>query len=77
MPSQISFEVSAMLSLVRKQPRQSSVSPRHQTTAPRRVPPKPLSCEEVSEVNRATFREGYNHCRWPKEVIEKFLTVQV
>jgi hypothetical protein len=28
-------------------------------------------------VNLATLREGVNHRRWPREVIEQFLAVQV
>lgn len=38
---------------------------------------RPLSIEELTQVNLATFREGRNHCRWPREVIERFLAVQV
>lgn len=66
-----------MLTLVARKSRYGFVAQRLRTTAPRRVPLKPLSVEELFEVNRATFREGFNHCRWPKEVIEKFLAAQV
>ncbi len=38
---------------------------------------RPLSIEELIQVDLATFREGRNHCRWPREVVEKFLAVQV
>ena len=38
---------------------------------------RPLSTDELTQVNLATFREGVNHCRWPREVIEKFLAAQV
>jgi len=38
----------------------------------RRVTP-----EELGVVNLATIREGVNHCRWPKEVIESFLAIEV
>ena len=33
--------------------------------------------QELCAVNLATIREGVNHCRWPREVIEKFLAVQL
>jgi hypothetical protein len=67
-----------MLSLVRQQAVQNPVSERRpQTTAPHLVPLRPLSTEELFQVHRATFREGRNHCRWPKEVIEKFLAEPV
>jgi hypothetical protein len=36
-----------------------------------------LTTEEVCRVNLATIREGINHCRWPREVIERFLAVEV
>ena len=32
-----------------------------------------LTDEELYKVNLATIREGVNHCRWPREVIERFL----
>lgn len=72
-----------MLSLVEKQVRNSSDSKRKTKTKLRSVPLRPLvqlrplSAEELCQVNLATFREGFNHCRWPKDVIEKLLTVQV
>ena len=66
-----------MLTLLEKQSGRTAVSKRQPTTAPRRVPLRPLSIEELFQVNRATFREGINHCRWPREVIERFLTAQV
>ena len=66
-----------MLALATKQSRYSSQSKLEKKTTARRFPLKPLSTEEVCQVNLATFREGVNHCRWPREVIEKFLAVQV
>ena len=66
-----------MLTLLEKRPSSHSQSRRRKTTAPRRLTLKPLSSEEVVQVNLVSFREGYNHCRWPREVIEKFLVVQV
>ena len=38
---------------------------------------RPVTAEELCEVNLATVREGVNHCRWPKEVIERFLAVEL
>mgnify|MGYP003297907139 CR=1 FL=1 len=38
---------------------------------------RPLTTDELCRVNLSTFREGFRHCRWPKDVIEKFLAVQV
>jgi len=35
-----------------------------------------LSTEELYKVNLATIREGINHRRWPREVIERFLLVE-
>ena len=64
-----------MLALAAKQYRHCSHE-RQKGITPRRFPLKPLSLEEVCQVNLATFREGVNHCRWPREVIEKFLAVQ-
>ena len=66
-----------MLALVRKESVSNSTSQRQQTTAPHRVTLRPLSTEELFEVHRATFREGRNHCRWPREVIERFLAEPV
>jgi hypothetical protein len=39
--------------------------------------PRPLTTDEVCQVNLATIREGVNHCRWPVEVIQRFLAVEV
>ncbi len=36
-----------------------------------------VTIEDLRKVNLATIREGVNHCRWPREVIEKFLAVEV
>jgi hypothetical protein len=35
-----------------------------------------LTTEELYQVNLATIREGINHRRWPREVIERFLLVE-
>lgn len=37
---------------------------------------RPLTTEELSQVHFVTIREGVNHCRWPREVIEQFLAVE-
>lgn len=36
-----------------------------------------LTADDLRKVNLATIREGVNHCRWPREVIERFLEVEV
>ena len=36
-----------------------------------------LTADDLRRVNLATIREGVNHCRWPREVIERFLAVEV
>ena len=36
-----------------------------------------LTIEDLRKVNLATIREGVSHCRWPREVIERFLAVEV
>ncbi len=66
-----------MLTQVEKYSGYSSYSKRQKKTKPRRFKLRPLSTEELCQVNLATFREGFNHCRWPREVIEQFLAVQV
>lgn len=55
----------------------SSCSKRERKTKVGRSKLKTLSIEELTQVNLATFREGVNHCRWPREVIEQFLAVRV
>ena len=35
-----------------------------------------LTTEELYIVNLATIREGVNHRRWPREVIERFLLAE-
>jgi hypothetical protein len=65
-----------MLTLVEKQSRHNSQSKRMKKSAPRRLTLRPLSSDELCQVNLATFREGFNHCRWPREVVERFLAVQ-
>ncbi len=66
-----------MLTLVEKQTRNNSQSRRMKKPAPHRLKLRPLSTDELCQVNLATFREGFNHCRWPREVVERFLAVQV
>ncbi len=65
-----------MLTLVEKQSRHNSQPKRMKKTAPHRFTLRPLSTDELCQVNLATFREGFNHCRWPREVVERFLAVQ-
>lgn len=55
----------------------SSCSKRVRKTRIVRSKLRTLSIEELTQVNLATFREGVNHCRWPREVIEQFLAVRV
>ncbi len=38
---------------------------------------RPLTSEEVCQVHLATVREGVNHVRWPREVIERFLELEM
>lgn len=38
---------------------------------------QPLTTEEFLQVKLATVREGYNHRRWPVEVLERFLAAEV
>jgi hypothetical protein len=66
-----------MLNLAAKQSRHIPHSKHEKKTSNHQFPFKPLSTEDLCQVNLATFREGVNHCRWPREVIEKFLAVQV
>ena len=40
-------------------------------------PLRPLTPEEVTDVSIATLRESRHHRRWPKEVVEKFLSASV
>ena len=65
-----------MLTLAEKQSRHNSQSKRMKKAAPHRLTLRPLSSDELCQVNLATFREGFNHCRWPREVVERFLAVQ-
>jgi hypothetical protein len=68
-----------MRTLVSAQANYSSDLRRHKAMprARKLVALRHLTTEEVCKVNLATIREGVNHCRWPKEVIEMFLTVKV
>ena len=38
---------------------------------------KPVTCEEACQVHLATIREGVNHIRWPREVIERFMQLEM
>lgn len=53
----------------------SNYSKRQEKTRPLEL--RPLSNEELCKLQLATFREGVNHRRWPKEIIEQFLAAQV
>lgn len=64
-----------MLTLVEKHSKSFRYSERQEVT--RRLELPPLTTEELCQVNLATIREGINHCCWPKEVIERFLVVEV
>ena len=66
-----------MLKPVERNSSYSSYPKRQRKTKLRQLTHRPLSIEELCQVNLATFREGVNHCRWPREVIEQFLAVQV
>jgi hypothetical protein len=66
-----------VLTLVEKYSDSPSDSKRKNMIETRRFERRRLSAEELCQVNLATFRESVNHCRWPREVIEKFLAVQV
>ena len=50
--------------------------PERQETIPRREL-MPLTSEEACEVHLATIREGVNHIRWPREVIERFMQMEM
>ena len=66
-----------MLKLIEKNSSHSSYPKRQKKTRLRQYKFRQLSTEELCQVNLATFREGVNHCRWPREVIEQFLAVQI
>ena len=38
---------------------------------------QPLTTEEFLQVSLSTVREGTSHCRWPRDVFEKFLVAEV
>lgn len=38
---------------------------------------QPLTTEEFLQVSLSTVREGTSHCRWPRDVFEKFLAAEV
>ena len=66
-----------MLSPTQKQSRNSSATRGKTKTHIRAVALRPLSIEELTQVSLATFRESFNHRRWPRDVVEKLLTVEV
>jgi hypothetical protein len=66
-----------VLTLVEKNSNGSSYSKRQEKTKLQQYELRPLSTEELCLVNLATLREGVNHRRWPREVVEQFLAVQV
>lgn len=66
-----------MLTLAEKNSNYSSYVKPQEKNKRQRSELRPLSTEELCLVNLATFREGVNHRRWPREVIEQFLAVQV
>ena len=39
--------------------------------------PRPVTAVEFCRVSFVTIREGVNHRRWPREVIEQFLLAEV
>ncbi len=64
-----------MLTQVEKESNCSSYSERQETI---RCPElRPLTTEEVCQVHIATIREGVNHVRWPREVIVRFLQLEM
>lgn len=66
-----------MLTLVSNNSRQSRRPKLQEKTEPQQFVFRPVTSEEMCEVNLVTLREGVNHCRWPREVIEYFLAAQV
>ena len=64
-----------MLTLVKKHSNCSPYSERQDTI--RTYELRPLTTEEVCQVHLATVREGVNHRRWPREVIERFLELEM
>jgi hypothetical protein len=61
--------------LVEKHSDCSSYSERQETIRSGEL--RPLTSEEVCEVHLSTVREGVNHIRWPREVIERFLQLEM
>lgn len=66
-----------MLTPVAKKSELSSHSNGQKKTRPPRFELRPLSTEELCKLELATFREGVNHRRWPREIIEQFLAAPV
>jgi hypothetical protein len=66
-----------MLRPIQKQSSNSLAIRRQPKANFRGVKLRQLSAEEICQVNLVTFRESFNHRRWPRDVVEKFLTVEV
>jgi hypothetical protein len=66
-----------VLTPIEKYSNDSSFSKRQKRAKHPRFELRPLSAEELCKIDLITFREGVNHRRWPREVIEHFLAVQV
>jgi hypothetical protein len=66
-----------VLTLVPNNFNHSSLRKLQKKIEPRRFGFRPVTSEEMCAVNLVTLREGVNHCRWPREVIERFLAVEV
>lgn len=61
--------------LVEKHSNCSSYPERQEAIQSREL--KPVTCEEACQVHLATIREGVNHIRWPREVIERFMQLEM
>ena len=66
-----------MLSPLTRKSGRSSRSNGHEKTNATRFQPRPISIEELRKLELATFREGVNHRRWPREIIAQFLAAEV
>ncbi len=64
-----------MSTLVEKHSNCSSYPERQETILHREL--MPVTSEEACQVDLATVREGVNHIRWPREVIERFLQLEM
>ncbi len=68
-----------MIALVKKHINYSSQLPQQgrMLQEQKYLKPRPVTAAEFCQVNVVTIREGVNHCRWPREVIEQFLVAEV